>query len=364
MSTGAVSCFALSAYQGGIVLHFPRFGGTEPVIGRPQPKLFSTFRETAKWNAVVGCENIAQLNKHCMTGSISRLIKVAEALHERKIVDIADQILTGPDARLVLIAGPSASGKTTFSKRLEIQLQVSGVQPVTLSVDNYYVDRRRTPKNPDGTYNFEAVEAIDLDLLGDQIRQLLSGKRVETPVFNFESGRRLKNRTVPMQLAENGVLIMEGIHSLNERLTQGVPRRRKFKIFVSALTQLAIDEHNRIFTSDARLIRRLVRDRLYRGYTAGQTIAGWTSVRAGEEELIFPFQEEADVRFNSALVYEQAVLKPYAERFLMEVPRGGEAFPEATRLYQFLQYFIPILPEEVPHTSVLREFIGGSTFHY
>ena len=365
MSTGAIECFAVSAYQGGLVLHFPRFTGKKPVVGKAQPKLFATFRETAAWNAVVGCESVAQLNQRCMSGSISRLVKVAEAQHERKIVAIADEIIgRHPDLRLVLIAGPSASGKTTFSKRLEVQLQVGGLKPVTLSVDNYYVDRVKTPKHADGTYNFEAVEAIDLDLLHDHVRRLVKGEEVRTPVFSFETGRRLKNHTVPIRLSDRGVLIMEGIHSLNERLSTGIARKRKYKIFVSALTQLAIDEHNRIFTSDARLIRRITRDRLYRGYTAQQTIEGWASVRAGEEEHIFPFQEEADVRFNSALVYEQAVLKPYAERFLMEVARHSDAFIEATRLHQFLQFFIPILPEEVPPTSVLREFIGGSTFHY
>jgi uridine kinase len=363
-STGAIDQFAVTAFQGGIILHFPAFTGTSPKVARPQPKLFATFRETQEWNALVGCANVAQLNEHAEKGTIGRLIKVAEALHEKKISAIADTICRRRgEVRLVLIAGPSSSGKTTFSKRLEVQLQVNGVRPVTLSVDHYYKDRARAPRHADGTYDFEAPEALDLDLLGDHLRRLIAGEAVATPVYSFATGKRAR-QTETRRVPEDGVLLIEGIHALGDLLSRGIPRARKFKVFVSALTQLAIDEHNRIFTSDARLIRRIVRDRLYRDYTAAQTIEAWPSVRAGEERYIFPYQEDADVMFNSALVYEQAVLKPYAERYLMEVPRTAAAFIEATRLYQFLQLFIPVQAEEVPYTSVLREFIGGSTFRY
>lgn len=365
MSTGAISCFALTPYQGGLVLHFPAYSGNKPEVKPPQPTLFSAFRETQEWNALVGCENVAQLNEHCVKGSVSRLIKISEALHEKKIASIADRIISRmPDARLILIAGPSSSGKTTFSKRLEVQLQVSGVLPVTLSMDNYYLNRNQTPKHEDGSYDFEHIEALDLKLLNDHVKRIIAGQEVKTPIFSFQTGKRDPHKTIPIKLDKRGVLIIEGIHSLNDRLTSAVPQKNKFKIFVSALTQLAIDEHNRIFTSDNRLVRRIVRDRLYRSYSAEQTILGWPSVRKGETEHIFRFQELADVMFNSALVYEPAVLKPYAERFLMEVPRTSPAYLEAFRLYQFLQWFIPVMSQEVPLTSVLREFIGGSTFTY
>jgi uridine kinase len=299
-----------------------------------------------------------------MKGTISDLIKVAEALHEKKIAAIADEIAAHKDVRLVLVAGPSGSGKTTFTKRLAIQLKLHGITPVALSIDNYYIDREKTPRHPDGTFNFECLEALDLTLFNDHLKRLMNGELVEVPRYNFPLGRRDPGRTRPIKLGKHEILITEGIHGLNESLSPAIPRENKFKIYVSALTQLSIDDHNRIFTTDARLVRRVVRDRLFRGSNAAETIAAWPSVRMGEAQYIFPYQEDADVIFNSALAYEPAVLKPFVERFLMEVPRGHPSFMEATRLLRFFAFIITILPEEVAHNSIVREFIGGSAFRY
>jgi uridine kinase len=264
-----------------------------------------------------------------------------------------------------MVAGPSSSGKTTFAKRLGIQLQVNGIEPVSLSLDNYYVDRARTPVGENGQPDFESLEAIDLPLFHRQLADLLAGKQVLTPRFDFVKGvRKDEDRWVPLRLEDHQVLVLEGIHGLNDRLTEGVARSKTYRIFISALSQLAIDDHNRIFTSDTRLIRRIVRDSLFRGFSAERTLEMWEMVRQGEARWIFPFQEQADVMFNSALVYEPAVLKTYAERFLLQVPRTSPAYTEAYRLLKFIDTFVPIFPDEVPHTSILREFIGGSTFNY
>jgi len=362
--TGMIDKFEICPYEHGIVLNFPNACGNLRCVRTNQPKLFATYLESKRWNELIHIENVADLNEQCIGRRGAEVVKVAEALHEKKISQMADEIASRKDARLVLIAGPSSSGKTTVSKRLSIQLKIHGLEPVSISMDNYYVDREKTPKHPDGSYNFECIEALDLDLFNSHLEKLLDGKEIDAPVFSFNTGVRDPYRTTKMKLGKGQVLITEGIHGLNDKLTQSVAASRKYKIYVSALTQLCLDNHNRIFTTDTRLCRRIIRDRLFRGTTAAKTIEGWASVRAGENKYIFPFQENADVIFNSALPYEHSLLKPYAERFLAEVPRGDPAFMEAYRLAKFFSFFIPVLSREVPHNSILREFIGGSAFSY
>jgi uridine kinase len=302
----------------------------------------------------------------CLEGEDRHIIRIAEGLHEKKIARIADEILSRqPQVRLVTIAGPSSSGKTTFAKRLRVQLKVNGIEMVSLSLDNYYVNRDQTPRDEDGKLDFESLEAIDLPLFHQHLAQLMAGELVLTPRFDFVTGsRRPESEWASMRLDDNHVLVVEGIHGLNDRLTQSVPQNQRYRIFISALSQLAIDDHNRIFTSDTRLIRRIVRDHLFRGFTAERTLDLWDQVRRGEGKWIFPFQEQADVMFNSALVYEPAVLKVYAERFLLQVPRTSPAYTEAFRLLKHLSMFVSIFSDEVPQTSILREFIGGSSFSY
>ncbi len=363
-STAAVSRFDLVPYASGMVLRFPGRDFQMRPLTNNQSKLYEAYLETRTWNDELEVSNVGQLNDAVIRGHVSEIIRIAEGFHERKIVAIADAIRERqPHSRLVLVAGPSSSGKTTFTKRLGVQLRVLGLRPVALSMDNYYVNRADTPKNPDGTYNFESIEALDLSLFNDQILRLIHGEEVSTPVYSFTQGVR-SEKTMSMRLRPGEILIVEGIHCLNERLTVGVPREAKYKIYVSALTQLSIDDHSRIFTSDVRLLRRMVRDRLYRGYSAAQTLRQWPSVRAGEDRHIFPFQEEADVMFNSALVYEPAVLRIYAERFLLEIPIDEPVMSESYRLLKFLHLLVPLFPEEVPQNSLLREFIGGSAFRY
>ena len=366
-STGHVKTFELVHYPPGLLLRFPPRG--RPNSMRPfknSPKLFSVYHETRQWNEILGTENVGQLNELTVKGTADELIRVAEGLHEKKIANIADRISKDRDnVKLVLIAGPSASGKTTFSKRLSLQLKVNGIHPVALSTDNFYVNREDTPRDRQGKWDFESIEAIDLGLFNDILAALLRGEEVKTPRFNFVSGlRRPESDWVPMQLQPGQILVVEGIHGLNNKLTQAVANQQKFKIYVSALTQLCIDDHNRIFTSDTRFLRRIVRDRLFRGYSAATTIENWPSVRLGEMRNIFPFQEQADVMFNSALVYEQAVLRLFAERFLLEVPQDNPSFVDAYRLLRFVENFVPMFDEKVPQISILREFIGGSAFSY
>jgi uridine kinase len=293
------------------------------------------------------------------------VIQVAEGSHEKKIAKIADEIADSPERRLILIAGPSAAGKTTFTKRISLQLRVNGLIPVSISLDNYYVDRNKTPKDEKGEYDFESLEAIDLGLFNEHLRKILDGKTVLTPRYDFTRGRRSSRRKwSKVTVGPNHVLIIEGIHGLNERLTTAVPADEKFRIYINALNPLAIDEHNRLHTSDTRLLRRIVRDRHYRGYSAAQTIQSWQSVRRGERIHIFPFQGSADVIFDSSLIYEFSVLKIFADRYLLEVSRSSPAFVESYRLRKSLSMFVPILPGDVPQTSLLREFIGGSSFTY
>ena len=366
LSTGVLKNFRIFPYAHGFLLAFPDRQGQppKPVCESDHALLFETVIETRDWNEVIGVASLSDLNDACIQGTVSDLIKVAESLHEKKIGRIADMIThRTPLPRLIMVAGPSASGKTTFSQRLGVQLRVNGLRPRTISMDNYYVDRKKTPRHSDGSYDFESVYALDLDLFNDHLKKIIAQKEVQSPVYDFKTGKRSR-KTIPILLRDRDVLVLEGIHALNPLLHKSIPKADKFGVFVSALTQLSIDEHNRIFTSDSRLIRRIVRDRTYRGYTATDTLNMWLSVRDGEDKYIFPFQNIADVMFNSALVYEHALLKPLAKRFLMEVPSDVEAYTEAVRLYKFLEDFIPIFQNEVPPTSVLREFIGGSTFQY
>ena len=366
-SSGTITHFDLDYYERGAILRFPPRGKPRPVGPyRDTPKLFQVYSETRQWNEILGVESVGQLNELTIRGEASEVIRVGEGLHEKKIAIIADKITQSAEAaRLVLIAGPSASGKTTFAKRLALQLMVNGIRPVALSMDNFYVNRDDTPKDDTGAYDFEAIEAIDLALFNDVLQKLLKGEQAMTPEFDFVSGtRKPQSKWKPMQLKSGQVLMVEGIHGLNDRLTESVPKHLKFRLYVSALTQLCIDDHNRIFTSDGRFLRRIVRDRLFRGYSATKTIESWPNVRRGEMKNIFPFQEKADVMFNSSLVYEQAVLRLYAERFLLEVPQDHESFGEAYRLLQFVQTFVPIFEQSVPQISLLREFVGGSAFKY
>jgi len=364
-STGAISLFAVSLFGQGVILRFPDRKFQMRPRRMKQEKLFASYRETRAWNEEIGVRNVGQLNAAVLRDETVDIIRVAEGFHEKKITNIADQIASRKQTiKLVLIAGPSSSGKTTFIKRLGVQLRVNGLKPVALSMDNYYVDREKTPRNRNGTYDFESRRALDAKLLNEHLARLLAGELVQTPVFSFTHGKRRDDMTAPLKLEKGQVLIMEGIHCLNETISKAVEKAAKFKIYVSALTQLIIDSHSRIFTSDTRLIRRIVRDRLFRNYSAEETINQWSSVRAGENRNIFPYQEDADVMFNSALVYEMCVLKNYAHRFLLTVPRNRRAYTEAHRLLSFLEDFVSIFPEEVPQNSLLREFIGGSTFSY
>ncbi len=367
-STGYLTHFGLSAYPPGLVMRFASLDSSEALDQPPsnQTKLFDIHRVSRERNRGLGVENVGALNRLCTHGGIKQAIRVVEGFHEKRIAKIADDIARRKQqVRIVLIAGPSGSGKTTFLKRLSVQLEVCGLRPVGLSIDNYYVDREDTPLDESGEYDFESIEAIDVPMFNEHLLALLSGQEVLTPRFNFGTGKRQpENKWIPMRLSSSDVLIVEGIHGLNDRLTSLVPPESKFKVYVSALTQLCLDDHNRIHTTDARLLRRIVRDRLYRGYTSADTIRIWPSVRRGEIRDIYPFQESADAMFNTALPYETAVLKIYAERFLREVPQQDPAYPEVHRMMKFLAMFVGIFPDAVPQNSILREFIGGSTFRY
>jgi len=358
-----------TSYARGVhVVPFPRgmilqFSRDAP---RPDParsrRLVAAYRESREWNQMIGVATVGDLNEAILQDRIDEVIRVQEALHEKKIVQIADAIAEQRDRiRLVCVAGPSSSGKTTFVRRLSVQLQVTGVQPVIVGMDDYYQDRSKTPRDKDGNYDFEAVEALDVPLLSQHLEALVEGQEVLMPRFDFEAGQRApESRWRPLRLKPNQILLIEGIHGLNPMLTALISPEAKYRIFVSALTQLVIDEHNRIPTTDMRLLRRIVRDAQYRGYTARDTIRRWESVRRGEERYIFPYQENADVMFNSALAYELAVLKPFAEPLLLRVPRGTMEYIEARRLLAFLRWVRPCTAEYVPDNSLLREFIGGS----
>jgi uridine kinase len=366
-NTGRLPYFNLKILRKGVLLRFPEPGQDGPPKGQPKvvKLLFDVFRETKEWNAILGIGAVGDINSACLSGEIDSIIRVAEGLHEQKVVHIAGDLCSRGSVRLALIAGPSSSGKTTFSKRLGVQLRVLGVNPVSISVDDYYVDREDTPRDRRGEYDFEAIGAVDLDLFNSHLEKLVDGGEVRVPRYHFGRGRRVdEERWKPMRLGEDDVLVVEGIHALNPRLTRIVPDGVKFKIYVSALTQLCLDNANRISTTDVRLLRRLVRDRLFRGYAARETLSKWPSVKRGEARNIFPYQDQADVMFNSTLVYELSVLKTFAQRFLLEVKHDAPEFLEAYRLLKFLDLFVGASPDMVPRTSIIREFIGGSHFRY
>ncbi len=366
-STGYLKYFQLLSWGNGFILQFPR--RHQPTTLQPpsrDPKLIRVFREYGQWLRLLHVENVAELNEMIATDRLRQIILVSEALHEHRIADIAHQIWERRDQiRLVLIAGPSSSGKTTFSKRLAVQLLAHGIRPYALELDNYFVNRELTPRDEHGNYDFESLGALDVPLFNQHLKSLMNGEVTHLPKFNFYTGQREEGETV--QLSRDQVMIAEGIHGLNPKLVPEVDPESTFRIYVSALTQLNLDRHNRVPTTDTRLCRRIVRDARTRGYSAQETLGRWNSVRKGEKEHIFPYQENADVMFNSALVYELAVLKPFVEPLLRQVEPDSRQWVEAKRLLSFLQWFLPADLAHVPENSLLREFVGGlslETFHW
>ena len=364
-STGYISNFGLIPYYNGLLLQTPK----PKNIGKlPKPterkKLFGIFQEQKEWAEILNVSTIGKLNRFTIKNCGGDVIKVSEALHEKKIAEIANMIHSrNGDLKIVLVSGPSASGKTTFSKRLGVQLIVNGLRPHQISLDDYFVDREHTPVDEFGEYDFEALEAIDIAFFNQQLNDLLEGKEIELPVFDFQMGQR-KFTGKKLQLRPNDILLVEGIHGMNPGLLPHIERKFTFNIFISALTQISFDRHTHISTADNRLLRRIIRDNNYRGYPAWETIKRWPSVRRGEEKNIFPHQENADVMFNSATLYELAVLKKYAEPVLKQVPENRPEYIEAIRLRNFLSWFKQIDDAEIPPTSLLREFLGGSSFAY
>jgi len=363
-STGYVRHFQLKPYQSGFILMFPERTTMKMHSQlKSHRKLFHVYHESKHWSKILAVNNVGRFNDVVASGRAPEFMRVAEALHEKKIAHIADFVAEHPDVKLVLIAGPSSSGKTTFAKRLSVQLLACGIRPVALGMDDYFVNREATPRDEDGQIDYEVLEALDLKLFNEHLPRLLAGQEVEIPRFDFGTGCRAGTKP-PIRLDDDQILIVEGIHGLNPKLTYSVPASQKIKIYISPLTQLSIDDLNRIPTTDTRLLRRMVRDQKYRGQLAQGTLEMWLRVRRGEERNIFPFQEEADLMFNSALPYELAVLKGFAQPLLSNIPREDPTYSEARRMLRFLQYFLPLAPDEVPRTSLLREFIGGSCFHY
>ena len=355
---GFIHAFALHSYAPGFLLQLPGPGETELTPGKDDPLYARVFLESQNWSELIGCHNLEELNRSIDTGRIYDLVATAEALQEKKMAELADTICRQkPSIRLVCMAGPSSSGKTTFAQRLGIQLRVHGIHPVPISLDDYFLDREKTPRDADGNYDFESIHALDLPLFNEHLVQLLAGRPVEPPHYNFKTGRReYPGKT--LQVGDRHVLVVEGIHGLNPELTAAVSRQHKLLVYISALTQLAIDSHNRISTTDSRLLRRIVRDYQFRGHDALQTLRMWPSVRRGEEINIFPFQEQADVMFNSALIYELAVLRPYAEPPLSRISPKDPEYLEARKLIGFLRHFRSAPESMVPLNSILREFIG------
>jgi len=365
-STGYINLFDIEMYQDNILLRIPSRKNPNELAERSvQDKRFGIFKEFVGWNKLLHISNVGEFNKACKNQKSFEMIKLSEALHEKKVAQIADQIAhrEGGVPRFVLISGPSSSGKTTFSKRLTIQLMVNGIRPVVISMDNYFVNREDTPRDENGEWDFEHLHTLDLPLFRQQVTDLLDGKAVSLPFYNFETGKR-EFRGEMLRLEKDTVVILEGLHALNPELMPNIPREVMFKIFVSSLTTVNLDNHNWIPTSDVRLIRRIVRDYRYRGYSARETIARLSSVQRGEERWIAPFQEEADVMFNSALLFELAVLKRHAEPIIDEVPKYCDEYTTAHRLKKYLSYFESIPEREIPPTSFLREFVGGSSFRY
>lgn len=367
-STGYIHLFGLEKYYDGLLLQVPNKeqpDELEEII--KQEKMLDVFKEHRHWNQLLGVGTVGDFNIACNAGHATGLINLSEALQEKRISQIADEILSrnqkGKPVKLILISGPSSSGKTTFSKRLSVQLMANGIRPYPISLDDYFVDRENTPRDANGDYDYESLYALDLPFFNLQLQSLLNGEEVELPRFDFTTGKRNPSGN-KLRLTDNMILILEGIHALNPELTAHLPADSKFKVYVSALTTILLDNHNYIPTTDNRLLRRIIRDYKYRGYSAKETIARWPSVRAGEEKWIFPYQENADVMFNSALLFELAVIKDYAEPILRQVPNNRPEYSEAYRLRKFLEYFVPLPDKELPPTSLLREFLGGSSFRY
>lgn len=361
-STGYLEYFDLLPYQNGFMLMFP---GKDPKIVAEfssSDKLFRTLNDSAQWGIDMGIRTVGELNDVIASGRMQDMILVQESYMEQKIGDIAETIASDRRKKFVLIAGPSSSGKTTFSHRLSIQMTAHGLKPHPISLDDFYCNREETPLDENGEFDFECLEALDIPLFNQCMTDLLAGKEVTLPVFNFKTGHR-EYRQKPLKMGPDDVLVIEGIHGLNEKLSYELPKENKYKIYISALTQLNIDDHNNLSTADGRLIRRMVRDARTRNTTARETLARWHSVRRGEEKNIFPYQEEADIMFNSALIYELSVLKLYAEPLLFSIDNTCPEYPEAKRLLKFLDYFLPVPGENIGHNSILREFIGGSCFH-
>ena len=356
--------FQLIRFEEGFVINYPSEHHYDVLSPwNPNRRINEIYNEAESWSAMINCNTVAKLNKNIDSGQVNKIIQVSEALQEKKIAQIADKITANiKNVKMVLIAGPSSSGKTSFAQRLSIQLGVNGIKPIPLSMDNYYKNRVDTPRKPDGSYDFECVEAIDIPLFNEHLQRLLSGEFVKLPKYNFRSGIR-EYRGEELQLADNGVLVIEGIHGLNEALTASIPAENKMKIFISALTPLSLDDYNRIRTTDVRLLRRVVRDSQFRSHDAGMTLKLWPSVREGEEKYIFPFQEDADIFFNTSLIYEVAVLKKYAVPLLNNVKPGEEGYTQANYLLELLRLCKAIEDESViPNNSIMKEFLGGSVF--
>jgi len=367
-STGYLEAYNLIKYNGGFCLQAPV---PYPPYNMPhvkfQDKLFEIFKENRDWCEIIGAKDIGTINKGIIEGHAKEIIQVSEALHERKFAIIADKIFQKKDkVKLVLIAGPSSSGKTTSSKRIALQLRVLGLNPIVISMDDFFVDREHTPKDENGNYDFESINALDLDLLNTELNQLFEGEEIVLPRFNFEAGSRTMDGK-KIKMTGDDIVVMEGIHALNPTLTEKISPEKKFKVYASALTSLSIDENNSISTTDSRLLRRMVRDSNFRGISAEDTILRWKSVVAGENKNIFPYQENADIMFNSYLIYELPMLKFYAESLLRRIPPISPAYAESLRMIKFLSYVVELNPEEqkcIPPTSIMREFIGGSSFNY
>ena len=361
-STGYLRAYDIKPYEDGFVLLFPGKDTNEVAPFEPSGKLFYTLKRSREWGKMLEIDTVGALNDAITAGRTQDIILTQEALFEEQIGNLADEILKSGKKKFVMIAGPSSSGKTTFSHRLSIQLTAKGLKPHPFPLDDYYIDRARCPRDENGELDLECLEALDVELFNHDMNELLAGKRVNLPIFNFKTGKR-EYKDKYMQLGPDDVLVIEGIHGLNDKLSYSLPVESKYKIYISALTQLNIDEHNCLPTTDGRLLRRIVRDARTRGASAKDTIAMWDSVRRGEEKYIFPFQEGADAMFNSALIYELAVLKLYAEPLLFAIDRDSEEYLEAKRLLKFLDYFLPMPGDMIGQNSILREFIGGSCFN-
>ena len=368
-STGYLTVFGLEKYYNGLLLRIPnRKNPSQLNEIEPMPKTFGVFAENVRWNVIMGLQNVGAVNKACQKGLASELIQVSEALQEKKVVQIAEDIYRryndeAQPVRMVLITGPSSSGKSTFCKRLSVQLKACGLRPISFSTDDYFVNREDTPKLPDGRYDFDNIAAVDCATMERDLVALLAGKKVEIPEYNFTTGKREYNGK-RLQLGEGKVLLIEGIHALNPKLTALVPDSSKYKVYISTLTSISLDDHNWIPTRDNRLLRRIIRDYNKGAYTAQQTISQWPLVCEAEEKWIFPYQETADAMFNSALNIEFAVLRLHAEPILASVPKNCPEYAEAHRLMKFIHYFVPVPDKEIPPTSIMREFVGGSSFKY